>query len=84
MVVHLNDLAGAVSILNYMSAPHRIARAIAEAVARPAVYNRDVEGTIYIHVPDNWRPDLDRENRHSEAEMLVLLMSVAARLIKSP
>jgi hypothetical protein len=45
MVVHLNDLAPAVSIVDYMAAPHRIAKAIAEAVARPAVYNGDVEAT---------------------------------------
>jgi hypothetical protein len=70
-------------MLDYMAAPHRIARPIAEAVARPTVYNRDVDGTGYVHVPDNWRPDLDRASRDAEAEMLVLLMSVSARLLRS-
>ena len=83
MVVQLNELAAEASLLDYMAAPHRIAPALAKAVARPVVYNSDMEGNTAVHVPDHWRPDLDRQTRDEEVEMLVLLMSVSARLLKS-
>jgi hypothetical protein len=54
MVVQLNGLAAESSMLDYMAAPHHVTRAIAEAVARPVVYNRDAKGNTYVHVPDNW------------------------------
>ena len=83
IVVRLNDLSAETSILDYMAAPHRVSPAIAEAVARPSVYNQNLEAKTAVHIPDNWRPDLDRESRHAEATTLVLLMSVAARLINA-
>jgi hypothetical protein len=83
MVARLNELAAVASMLEYMAVPHRVARPIAEAVARPAVYNRDAEGNSYIHIPDNWRPDLDRKTREDEAAALVLLMASSTRILKS-
>lgn len=80
MVATLNDLSADFSMLDCMAAPHKIAPAIAAAVARPVMFNPDASGDAYIHIPDNWRPDLVGSARRDEIETLVLLMIVAARL----
>jgi hypothetical protein len=83
MVHKLNEIAAVSSIIDYMTAPHRISETLAVAVARPAVYNAGPNGDTAVHVPDNWRPDLDRASRDAEAETMVLLMSVSASLLNT-
>jgi|GEM_PF-5080158 len=85
MVLRLNELCGqqGISILEYFAAPHEIKEPVAIAVARPTMFNSDSAGKWYIHVPTNWRPDLDTSSKDSEAEFLVFLMSVATPILRN-
>ncbi len=78
----LNEVSGQ-GVLQYMAAPHLVDTAIATAVARPAVYNPDAEGQLFVRVPENWRPDLDRAAKDKEAEFLVFLMGISTRLLQN-